>query len=155
MPSMRPSHPSDDIDVGRVVRRRTLKEGEYIMTKLASSLVNLSLVLACPVFAFGLSAGSAQKLCPTLQKIKDAGTITIGNRASSVPFSYLDDAQKPIGFSLDLCNLVVAKLKTKLDLPNLKVVYQAVNSSNRIPLVKNGTVDIECGSTANTIPRQQ
>src|SRR5882757_593513 len=123
------------------------------MTKLASSLVALCLVFACPVFA--PSAASAQSLGPTLQKIKDSGTITIGNRDSSVPFSYLDDAQKPIGFSLNLCNLVVAKLKTKLDLPDLKVAYQAVNSSNRIPLVKNGTVDIECGSTANTIARQQ
>ena len=133
------------------------------MSKLASSLRNLwpafaGLVFAYLVFAsllLGPSAASAQSLGPTLQKIKDSGTITIGNRDSSVPFSYLDDAQKPIGFSLDLCNLVVAKLKAKLDLPNLKVAYQAVNSSNRIPLVKNGTVDIECGSTANTIPRQQ
>src|ERR1700728_3218190 len=127
------------------------------MSKLASSLVasslSFGLVFACPVLE--TSAASAENLGPTLQKIKDSGTITIGNRDSSVPFSYLDDAQKPIGFSLDLCNLVVAKLKTKLDLPNLKVVYQAVNSSNRIPLVKNGTVDIECGSTAHTIARQQ
>ena len=106
------------------------------MSKLASSLRNLSpafaslmcagLMCASLVFAslvFGPSAASAQSLGPTLQKIKESGTITIGNRDSSVPFSYLDDAQKPIGFSLDLCNLVVAKLKTKLDLPNLKVVY--------------------------------
>ena len=121
------------------------------MSKLASS----SLLTACLVLALGPSMASAEGLSPTLQKIKDTGTITIGNRDSSVPFSYLDDTQKPIGFSLELCNLVVAKLKTKLDLPNLKVVYQAVNFSNRIPLVKNGTVDIECGSTANTIPRQQ
>src|ERR1700735_2336225 len=124
------------------------------MSKLASSsLVTVSLAAAC--LAFGPSSASAQGLGPTLQKIKDAGTITIGNRDSSVPFSYLDDNQKPIGFSLELCDLVVAKLKTKLGLPDLKIVYQAVNSSNRIPLVKNGTVDIECGSTANTIPRQQ
>ena len=125
------------------------------MTKIASSLLNICLVFACPVLAFGPLAASAQGLGPTLQKIKDSGTITIGNRDSSVPFSYLDDTQKPIGFSLELCNLVVAKVKAKLDLPGLKVVYQAVNSSNRIPLVKNGTVDIECGSTANTVPRQQ
>jgi glutamate/aspartate transport system substrate-binding protein len=90
-----------------------------------------------------------------LQKIKDAGSITIGHRDSSVPFSYLDNDQKPIGFSLELCDLVVAKIKAKLGQPGLKVAYQAVNSSNRIPLVKNGTVDIECGSTANTIARQQ
>jgi glutamate/aspartate transport system substrate-binding protein len=89
-----------------------------------------------------------------LQRIKDAGSITIGHREASVPLSYLDDNQKPIGFSLELCNLVVAKVKTRLGMPDLKVAYQAVNSSNRIPLVKNGTVDIECGSTANTIQRQ-
>ena len=100
------------------------------------------------------SASPAEGLGPTLQRIKDAGTITIGHREASVPFSYLDDSQKPIGFSVELCSLVVAKVKAKLGLPDLKVAFQAVNSSNRIPLVKNGTVDIECGSTANTITRQ-
>jgi glutamate/aspartate transport system substrate-binding protein len=112
----------------------------------------LGLALADALCAGG---ARAEELTGTLKNIKETGAITLSFRDSSVPFSYLDDAQKPIGFSLDLCNLVVAKLKAKLDLPNLKVVYQAVNSSNRIPLVKNGTVDIECGSTANTIPRQQ
>jgi glutamate/aspartate transport system substrate-binding protein len=120
------------------------------MTKRVSGLAAL-----CVMLAFGLNGASAQSLGPTLQKIKDSGTVTIGNRDSSVPFSYLDDSQKPIGFSLELCDLVVAKMKAKLGLPDLKVAYQAVNSSNRIPLVKNGTVDIECGSTANTIARQQ
>ena len=120
------------------------------MTKLATGLAAL-----CVAFAFAASTATAQSLGPTLQKIKDAGTITIGHRDSSVPFSYLDDSQKPIGFSLELCNLVVAKIKARLGQPGLKVAYQAVNSSNRIPLVKNGTVDIECGSTANTIARQQ
>jgi glutamate/aspartate transport system substrate-binding protein len=121
------------------------------MTRSAFSLAAL-----CPlIFAFALAPASAQSLSPTLQKIKDAGTITIGHRDSSVPFSYLDNDQKPIGFSLELCDLVVAKIKTKLGQPALKVAYQAVNSSNRIPLVKNGTVDIECGSTANTVARQQ
>jgi glutamate/aspartate transport system substrate-binding protein len=122
------------------------------MTKLASSLATLCAVFACLAVA---QVASAQGLSPTLQKIKDSGTITIGNRDSSVPFSYLDGNQKPIGFSLELCDLVVARIKTKLGSPDLKVAYQAVNSSNRIPLVKNGTVDIECGSTANTIARQQ
>src|SRR5271169_2908712 len=117
------------------------------MTRLAFSLAALCLLPLAPA--------SAQSLSPTLQKIKDAGTITIGHRDSSVPFSYLDNDQKPIGFSLELCDLVVAKIKAKLGQPGLKVAYQGVNSSNRIPLVKNGTVDIECGSTANTIARQQ
>jgi glutamate/aspartate transport system substrate-binding protein len=119
------------------------------MSKLASSVLALSVVVGC-----GLPGAAAEDLGPTLQKIKETGTVTIGNRDSSVPFSYLDNDQKPIGFSLELCDLVVARLKTRLSLPDLKVAYQSVNSSNRIPLVKNGTVDIECGSTANTVPRQ-
>jgi glutamate/aspartate transport system substrate-binding protein len=112
-----------------------------------------SLTAACLLLGLDLSGASAQGLGAVLQKIKDTGTITIGHREASVPFSYLDDSQKPIGFSLDLCGLVVDKVRATIA-PNLKVEYQAVNSSNRIPLVKNRTVDIECGSTANTIPRQ-
>jgi glutamate/aspartate transport system substrate-binding protein len=98
---------------------------------------------------------SAQDFGPTLTKIKDTATITLGHREASVPFSYLDDNQRPIGFSLALCGLVVDNVKAKLGLGNLNVAYQAVNSSNRIPLVKNGTVDTECGSTANTVGRQK
>lgn len=112
------------------------------------------LAASCLLLTLTIQAATAADLGPTLQKIKDTGTITIGHRESSVPLSYLDDSQTPIGFSVDLCGLVVDKLKTDLALPSLKVVYQPVNSSNRIPLVENGTVDIECGSTANTIPRQ-
>ena len=119
------------------------------MTMLVRGLLASCLLAAlCPQIA------AAQDLGPTLQKIKSSGTITIGHRDSSIPFSYLDNSQKPIGFSLDLCGLVVAKIRSTLALPDLKVAYQGVNSSNRIPLVKNGTIDIECGSTANTIPRQ-
>ena len=124
------------------------------MTRLAMSFAVLGLA-TLGLLLFAPATASAQSLSPTLQKIKDAGTITIGHRDSSVPFSYLDNDQKPIGFSLELCDLVVAKIKAKLGQGGLKVAYQAVNSSNRIPLVKNGTVDIECGSTANTIARQQ
>src|ERR1700761_2576435 len=119
------------------------------MTRSAVSAISRALGL----LSFVPVTASAQSLGPTLQKIKDAGTITIGHRDSSVPFSYLDNNQKPIGFSLELCDLVVEKIKAKTG--PIKVAYQAVNSSNRIPLVKNGTVDIECGSTANTIARQQ
>jgi glutamate/aspartate transport system substrate-binding protein len=123
------------------------------MVKFSGVVAVLSLALVSAL-ALAPSPSSAEGLGPTLQRIKDAGTITIGHREASVPLSYLDDNQKPIGFSVELCNLVVAKVKAKLGLPDLKLAYQAVNSSNRIPLVKNGTVDIECGSTANTITRQ-
>ncbi|WP_315835726.1 transporter substrate-binding domain-containing protein [Bradyrhizobium prioriisuperbiae] len=118
------------------------------------------LAAACLLFTLSfstiatISSAPAQGLGPTLSKIKETGTFTIGNRDSSLPLSYLDDRQQPVGFAIDLCNLVAAKLKTRLGLPEMKIVYQSVTSSNRIPLVQNGTVDIECGSTANTIPRQ-
>jgi glutamate/aspartate transport system substrate-binding protein len=112
------------------------------------------LAASCLLATLLPSMASGQELGPTLQKIKSSGSITVGHRDSSVPFSYLDNNQNPIGFSLDLCGLVIARLKSTLTPPELKVGYQAVNSSNRIPLVKNGTVDIECGSTANTIQRQ-
>jgi glutamate/aspartate transport system substrate-binding protein len=97
----------------------------------------------------------AQELEGTLKKVKETGTITIGYRDSSVPLSYLDDKLQPIGFSLDLCRHVVEAIKAKLAMPNLKVVYNPVTSATRIPLVANGTVDVECGSTANMTSRQK
>jgi glutamate/aspartate transport system substrate-binding protein len=91
----------------------------------------------------------------TMKKIKETGTITLGYRESSVPFSFLDDQQKPVGISMDLCAAIVAKVKQQLNLPKLAVKQVAVNSSNRIPLVVNGTVDVECGGTANNAARQK
>ena len=108
-------------------------------------------------FAFAsLAAGAgAQDLTGTMKKIKETGTITIGHRESSIPFSYLDDKQQPIGYSMDLCMKVVDAVKAELKLPNLKVALQPVTSSNRIPLLQNGTIDMECGSTTNSTQRQQ
>lgn len=100
-------------------------------------------------------AAQAQELTGTLKKIKDTGAITIGHRESSVPFSYLDDKQQPIGYAMDLCMKVVDAVKAELKLPNLKVNLQPVTSSNRIPLLQNGTIDMECGSTTNSVARQQ
>ena len=97
----------------------------------------------------------AQDLGGTLKKIKDTGTITIGHRESSIPFSYLDDQQKPIGYALDLCMKIVDAVKSELKMPNLKVELQPVTSSNRIPLLQNGTIDLECGSTTNSVQRQE
>ncbi len=91
----------------------------------------------------------------TLQKIKETGTITLGYRESSAPFSYLDDNQKPIGYAMDICNRVVDAVKKELNLPNLKVELTPVTSATRIPLMANGTVDLECGSTTNNVARQQ
>jgi glutamate/aspartate transport system substrate-binding protein len=107
----------------------------------------------------GLLAASANPSAaadsPTLDKIKSSGAITIGYREASIPFSYLGPDQKPVGFSLDLCADIVDRIKDELKLPNLKVNYTPVNSSNRIPLIQSGTVDIECGGTANDKKRQE
>jgi glutamate/aspartate transport system substrate-binding protein len=91
----------------------------------------------------------------TLKKIKDSGAVTIGHRDASVPFSYYDDKQRPVGYSMDLCMKVVDAVKQELKLPNLKVNYQLVTSANRIPLMANGTIDLECGSTTNNLARQE
>lgn len=90
-----------------------------------------------------------------LDKIKETGQITLGVRESSIPFSYLDDAQKPVGYSIDICHGIVDALKEKLGLDQLQVKQIPVTSSTRIPLVANGTVDISCGSATNNEQRQQ
>jgi glutamate/aspartate transport system substrate-binding protein len=91
----------------------------------------------------------------TLDKVRASGVITVGNRDSSIPFSYLNDQQQPIGYAMDLCARIVDAVKTELKLPNLKVVYQPVTSATRIPLLANGTIDLECGSTTNNVERQK
>lgn len=107
------------------------------------------------VAVLAASASIAWADSPTLDKIRSSGTLTIGYRESSVPFSYLGADQKPVGLSIDLCEAVAEKIKAALNLPELQVDYTAVNASNRIPLIQNGTVDLECGSTTNTAERQK
>jgi glutamate/aspartate transport system substrate-binding protein len=97
----------------------------------------------------------AAELTGTLKKAKESGTITMGIRESSYPLSYLDDKQQPIGYHIDICNKIVEAVKKEVQLPNLKVQHQPVTSQNRIPLVTNGTVDLECGSTTNNEARQK
>jgi glutamate/aspartate transport system substrate-binding protein len=111
--------------------------------------------------AFALCSGAAQaaqatqELTGTLKKIKELKSITLGHRESSVPFSFLDDKQQPVGYSMDLCDKVVTAIKADLHLPDLKVIMQPVTSANRINLLGNGTIDLECGSTTNTVERQR
>jgi glutamate/aspartate transport system substrate-binding protein len=105
--------------------------------------------------AAALSAGqaNAEELTGTLKKIKESGVITIGYRDSSIPFSYLDDNQKPIGFAIDICRKIVDAVKDELKLDKLAVEFNPVTSSTRIPLLANGTIDLECGSTTNNPDR--
>lgn len=115
------------------------------------SLCMLGLVL---VAVFSASASGAE-LTGTLKKIKDSGVIVMGVRDSSIPFSYLDDKQIYIGYSIDLCNKIASAVQRELGLVELKRVYQPVTSATRIPLMANGTVDLECGSTTNNLERQK
>jgi glutamate/aspartate transport system substrate-binding protein len=91
----------------------------------------------------------------TLGKIKSSGAITIGHRDASIPFSYYDDKQQVVGYAVDLCLRIVDAVKKEVGNPNLKVNYQLVTSANRIPLMANGTIDLECGSTTNNLARQE
>lgn len=91
----------------------------------------------------------------TLDKIKESGVIVLGHRDASIPFSYLADGPNPIGYSHDLQLKVVDAVKKQLKMPNLQVKYNLVTSQTRIPLVQNGTVDLECGSTTNNLERQK
>ena len=109
------------------------------------------------LLAGALCAGPAmaQELTGTLKNIKDTGAITLGFRDSSIPFSYLDDNQKPIGYAMDICYKIVDAVKKELKLDKLEVKLNPVTSSTRIPLLANGTIDLECGSTTNNAERQK
>jgi len=98
---------------------------------------------------------SAEDLTGTLKNIKETGAITLGYRESSIPFSYLDDAGKPIGYAIDICYGIVDAVKKHLKLDKLEVKLTPVSSSARIPLMANGTIDLECGSTTNNLDREK
>ncbi len=91
----------------------------------------------------------------TLRKIREAGVITLGYREDMVPLSYLNQAQRPIGYSLEICDRIVDAVKARLHMPDLERRYVPVVSATRIPMVANGTVDLECGVTTNTLERQK
>lgn len=118
------------------------------MSNLKSTMSAALLLIAC------FTAPAWAEPTGTLKKIRDSGQITVAYRESSIPFSYLDDKTQPVGYAQELCTHVVDAVKKELQLPALKVQRQAVTSTNRIPLVQNGTVDIECGSTVNNAERQ-
>jgi glutamate/aspartate transport system substrate-binding protein len=102
-----------------------------------------------------LDIRAGQAASQTLDKIKELGKVTFGYREASIPFAYLGTDQKPTGLSLDLCSAIADKFRSELHQPGLQTDYVAVNASNRIPLLQNGTIDIECGSTTNTAERQK
>ena len=98
---------------------------------------------------------AAQELTGTLKKIKDTGVVKIGHREASIPFSYLDDKQRPIGYGVDICMKIVDAVKTRIKMPKLKVEFVPVTSQTRIPILTGGNIDMECGSTTNSVERQK
>jgi glutamate/aspartate transport system substrate-binding protein len=115
--------------------------------KLLLSTIVLAAVSAAPA--------PAQEPTGTLKKIKDTGAITLGHRESSLPFSYYDDRQQVVGYAMDLCYRIVDAVKKELKLDKLDVRLNPVTSATRIPLMANGTIDLECGSTTNNLERQK
>jgi glutamate/aspartate transport system substrate-binding protein len=117
--------------------------------------MRIRLVAAGLACSFALTPAFAQDLGPTLTKIRDSKTISLGHRESSIPFSFYDEKQQVVGYSYDLQMRAVEAVKKKLNLPNLQVKLTPVTSQNRIPLVQNGSIDLECGSTTNNLERQK
>ncbi len=101
-----------------------------------------------------LTLASAATAGPTLDRIRATGKIVLGHRESSVPFSYLDADKRPVGYAVDLCLKLADAVKKKLDLKTLTIEYLMVTPSNRIALVEEGKVDMECGSTTNNAERR-
>lgn len=113
--------------------------------------------VSASLFVLGVlvQPAQAQELTGTLKKIKETGAITLGFRESSVPFSYLDEKQQPVGYAMDICYKIVDAVKKELKTDKIEVKLNPVTSATRIPLMANGTIDLECGSTTNNAERQK
>ena len=120
---------------------------DKVRSILSVGLITLSALL--------VAAGPASAQEGTLKKIKETGAITLGHRDASIPFSYFDDKQQAVGYAMDLCGKIVDAVKAELKMPNLQVKLNPVTSATRIPLMANGTIDLECGSTTNNLERQK
>ncbi len=116
--------------------------------------MNRTTLIAAAVMAAVSTSVFAQDAQTALGKIQASNTIAIGHRETSVPFSYVDANNEVIGFSQDICNKVIDAVKAKIKKPDLKVRFIPVTSQNRIALVQNGTIDLECGVTTNLKARQ-
>jgi glutamate/aspartate transport system substrate-binding protein len=118
-------------------------------------MLRFLLTAALTAWALLISDARAQELTGTLKKIKDAGTVTLGYRASSIPFSYLNRLREPIGYSIDLCNEVVKEISNELAGVEIGIDYKLVRAETRIPAVRSGEIDLECGSTTANFQRKK
>jgi glutamate/aspartate transport system substrate-binding protein len=105
--------------------------------------------------SFSLPAFADAGDSPTLKRIQDSGVVNIGHRETSIPFSYIGTNNEPEGYSIDLCHKIVDAIKDQLGVSSLEINYVPVTGQTRIPLIANGTIDMECGSTTNNLTRQK
>ena len=115
----------------------------------------LARLLIAPLLLAALLGASSQELTGTLKKIKDSKTVTLGYRESSIPFSYLNKPGDPIGYSIDLCNEVVEEVSIELEGVEIAVKYKKMTAETRIPAVRGGEIDLECGSTTANFERKK
>ena len=118
-------------------------------------MLRFLLAVALTASLLAIPAARAQELTGTLKKIKDSKTVTLGYRESSIPFSYVNKVGDPIGYSIDLCNAVVDEVSKELEGVEIAVNYKKVTAETRIPTVKSGEVDLECGSTTANFERKK
>jgi glutamate/aspartate transport system substrate-binding protein len=112
-------------------------------------------LLACVACLAFTTPAVAEEPSGTLKKIKDSGIMVLAHRESSIPFSYYDDKQQVVGYSYEIALMIVDAVKKELKLPKLEMKLIPVTPANRIQLIQNGTVDLECGSTTNNLERQK
>jgi glutamate/aspartate transport system substrate-binding protein len=130
-----------------------MRLGKFGMVAVASIAIAAGLVTAASAETPPMQQGPGNSAI--LKRILERGAIDIGHREASVPFSFINDKQQVEGYSVDLCMKVVDAVKQRLNKPDLKVTFTPINVTNRIPLVANGTVDLECGTTSNFLARQE
>lgn len=121
------------------------------MNKQTLSTLIVSAALAFTSLQSSADAGDS----PTLKRIEERGQVSIGHRETSIPFSYIGDSAEPIGYSIDICMKIVDAIKAELGNDDIAVKFVPVTGQTRIPLIANGTIDLECGSTTNNLTRQK
>ena len=130
-----------------------MRLGKFGIMTVASIAIAAGLVTAASAETPPAQQGPGNSVI--LKRILERGAIDIGHREASVPFSYINDKQQVEGYSVDLCLKVVDAVKQRLNKLDLKVTFTPINVTNRIPLVANGTIDLECGTTSNFLARQE
>jgi glutamate/aspartate transport system substrate-binding protein len=123
--------------------------------KLAASAALVAALAVCAIPTAAQEAADVAALSGTLKKVKDAGTITLGHRESSLPFAYLNRRQQPIGYAIDICREIVEEVATELDGMEIRIAFVPVTPANRFLKVTSGEIDLECGSTTGNVQRRK